>query len=164
MAPNSCEICVRALSSNFFITLREPDLRNIFLSDIFNLRGVSQYIDLQWQVIFSALWEFVIPNTNAIIFKTKNFYDSFVPTLKATSNLNILEKEMMVIATLFRNLQTVKDLVRPPSKKQRFRAHFDIQHVKESQTLVKSAWEHFHHSFSSLWEKLIWKIFPLAIS
>ena len=163
MAPNSCEICVRALSSNFFITLREPDLRNIFLSDIFNLRGVSQYIDLQWQVIFLALWEFVIPNTNAIIFKTKNFYDSFVPTLKATSNLNILEKEMMVIATLFRNLQTVKDLVRPLSEKHSFRAPFDSQHVKGSKTLVKSEREHFHHICALLWGNLIWKISPLVI-
>ena len=45
----------------------------------------------------------------------------------------------MVIATLFRKLQTVKDLGRPPSKKHRFRTPFDIQHTKGSQTLVKSA-------------------------
>ena len=46
---------------------------------------------------------------------------------------------MIVIATLFRKLQTVKDLVkRPLSKKHRFRAPFDSQHVKGSHTLVKS--------------------------
>ena len=44
---------------------------------------------------------------------------------------------MIVIATLFRNLQTVKDLVRPLYKKQRFRAPFDSQHATESQNLVK---------------------------
>ena len=46
---------------------------------------------------------------------------------------------MIVIATLFRKLHTAKDLVRPLSKKQRFRTPFDSQHAKGSQTLVKSA-------------------------
>ena len=45
---------------------------------------------------------------------------------------------MIVIRTLFRKLQTVKDLVRPLSKKHRFRTTFDSQHVKQSQTLLKS--------------------------
>ena len=42
------------------------------------------------------------------------------------------EKKMIVIATLYLKLQTVKDLVRPLFKKQRFRESFDNQHVKES--------------------------------
>ena len=59
-------------------------------------------------------------------------------------------------------IQTVKYLFGPLSKKRRFRTSFDSQHVKESQTFVKSAWEHFYHIFSSLWlEKMIWKISPL---
>ena len=77
--------------------------------------------------------------------------------------LNILKKKMIVIATLFRKLQTVKDLVRPLFKKHRFRNSFDNQHVKGSQSLVKSGSEHFHHIFSSLWETLILKISPLVI-
>ena len=35
--------------------------------------------------------------------------------------------------------------------------------VKGSQTLVKSAWEQFYDIFSSLWGKLIWKMFLLVI-
>ena len=46
---------------------------------------------------------------------------------------------MNFIATLFRKLQTVKDLVRPFYKKQRFRTPFDSPHVKGSQTLLKSS-------------------------
>ena len=46
---------------------------------------------------------------------------------------------MIVIATLLRKLKAVKDLVRRLSKKQCFRTHFDIQDVKEFQTLVKLA-------------------------
>ena len=46
---------------------------------------------------------------------------------------------MIVIATLFRKLQTVKDLVRPPFKKHPFRNPFDSQIIKVAQTLVKSA-------------------------
>ena len=55
---------------------------------------------------------------------------------------------MIVIATLFWKLQTVEKLVRPLFKKHRFRNSFDNQHIKESQTLVKSASEHCHHFFN----------------
>ena len=57
----------------------------------------------------------------------------------------------------------MKDLVRPLSKEQCFRTPFVSQHVKESQTLLKSAWEHFHHIFSLLWQSLTWKMSPLVI-
>ena len=43
------------------------------------------------------------------------------------------------MSTLFQVLQTVKDLVRRLSKKHRFRTPFDSQHVKGSQTIVKSS-------------------------
>ena len=71
--------------------------------------------------------------------KPKTFSDSFVPFPEYASNLKHFEKKMMVIATLFRKLQTVKDLVTPLSKKYRFRTSFERQHVKGSQTLVKSS-------------------------
>ena len=54
---------------------------------------------------------------------------------------------MIVISALFRKLQNVKDLGRPLSKKHRFRKPLDSQHVKGSQTLVKSSCEHFHYIF-----------------
>ena len=41
-----------------------------------------------------------------------------------------------MVATLFRKLQTGKDLFRPVSKKHHFRTNFDSEHVKGSQ--VKS--------------------------
>ena len=46
---------------------------------------------------------------------------------------------MIVIAALFGKLQTVTELVRPLSKKHRFRRPFDSQHVKGSQAVVKPA-------------------------
>ena len=70
---------------------------------------------------------------------------------------------MIVIPTLFRKLQTVKELVRLLSKKHRFRTPFDNQLVKEFQPVEKSAWDHFHLAFSSLWENLIWRRSALAI-
>ena len=82
--------------------------------------------------------------------KRKTFIDSFFPFLESTSNFNHFEKKIILIAPSFRELQTVKDLVRPLSKKHRFRIPFYSHHVKGSQTLVKSALEHFHHIFSSL--------------
>ena len=73
----------------------------------------------------------------------KKFSDSFVRFWNFDLILSILEKKMIVIATLFRKLETVKDFVTPLSKKHTFRALFYSQHVRGSQTLVKSAWEHF---------------------
>ena len=70
---------------------------------------------------------------------------------------------MILIATLFHKLQTVKELVRPLFKKYRLRNSFESQHIKGSQILVKSASEQFYQIFSSLWETLIWKVSPLVI-
>ena len=46
---------------------------------------------------------------------------------------------MIVIATLFGKLDTVKELVRPLSKKHRSRTLFDTEHVKDFQILAKPA-------------------------
>ena len=52
--------------------------------------------------------------------------------------LNILKRRMIVLATFFRKLHTLKDLDRPLSKKHRFGPSLDSQLVKESQTYIKS--------------------------
>ena len=61
-----------------------------------------------------------------------------------------MKKKMIFIAIAFPQLHTVKDLVRPLSKKRRFRTPFESQYVKGPQNFVKSAWEHFHQITSSL--------------
>ena len=53
--------------------------------------------------------------------------------------LKIFLEKFIVIAVIFRNLQTVKNLVRQFSKKGRFRTSFHTQNVKGAQTLVKYA-------------------------
>ena len=75
---------------------------------------------------------------------------------------NILEKKRIVIANVLPVLQTVKDFVRPLPKKHGFRTYFDSQHVKGSQTLVKSSGERVYHNSSSLWAEMIWKNSPLV--
>ena len=74
---------------------------------------------------------------------------------------NILQTKNIVIANVFPKLQTVKHLVRPLSKKRRFRTSFNSQYVKDAQTLVKSVWKHFDHIFPSLWGEMVSKIFLL---
>ena len=76
---------------------------------------------------------------------------------------NFLKKNMMVIANAFAKLQTVKNFLRPFCKKRRLGTRFHSQHVKVSQNLAKSPWEHFYNGFWSFWEKLIWKISPLVL-
>ena len=46
---------------------------------------------------------------------------------------------MNVIATLFRKLQTMKDMDRALSKKHRFGTPLDSHHIKGSETYIKSA-------------------------
>ena len=48
------------------------------------------------------------------------------------------KKRIIVIANVFSELQAVKILIRPLSKKRRFGTRFDSQHVKASQVLAKS--------------------------
>ena len=45
---------------------------------------------------------------------------------------------MIVIAKVFPKLQTLKILLRPLSKKRRFRTRIESQHVKAPQILAKS--------------------------
>ena len=95
--------------------------------------------------------------------KRTTFSRGFPPFLAFTSIFKEFERNMIVISKVFPKLPSVKDLVRPLSKEQCFRTPFNSQHVKESQTFVKSASEHFYHIFSSLWGKLIWKMSLLVI-
>ena len=77
--------------------------------------------------------------------------------------LNILKEKMKVTANVFPKIQTVKNLVGALSKTRRFRTCFDSEHVKASQMLAKSPWEHFCHVFSSFLGKLIYKMSPLVL-
>ena len=52
--------------------------------------------------------------------------------------LNILKEKMIVIGNIFQKLHSVKNLLRPLSKKRRFKTRFDSQHAKTSQILAKS--------------------------
>ena len=70
---------------------------------------------------------------------------------------------MIVTVNVFAKLQTVKILIRPLSKKRRFRTRFDSEHVKASQMLREFPWEHFCHVFLSFSVKLIWKMSPLVL-
>ena len=94
--------------------------------------------------------------------KNQNLFLNFLFCLcNVHQILNISKKKMIVIGNVFPILQTVKGLVRSVPKIHHFRTSFDSQHVKGSQTLVKSAREHFYQIFSSLWWEMILKICPL---
>ena len=139
----------------FFITLRKPDFQNIFLSDMLTLRVAWYHIDYQWEVSCSRIWQFVDSVQMQLSWKLRFFSRFSAPFLETTLNFENLEKKMIFIPTIFRKLQTAKVLViRPLSKKRRFRTPFDSQYVKGSKNLVKSSWEHFLyilHHFERTW-------------
>ena len=66
----------------------------------------------------------------------------------------------MIIANVFPKLATAQGFFKQLTIQRRLKTSFHSQHVKRSQTLVKSSWVHFYHTFSSLWLEIIWKIYP----
>ena len=84
----------------------------------------------------------------------QKFENSTLPIQYRWNFKYFTKKKMSVITNVFPKLKPVKDVVRALSKKPIFRRPFERQHVKVSQTLVKSAWQHFYHNFSLPWEKI----------
>ena len=65
--------------------------------------------------------------------KNKKLFHNFLFDLwNLHQILNISKKNMMVIANIFPKLKNLKILVRPLSKKRRFRKRFASQHVQVS--------------------------------
>ena len=69
--------------------------------------------------------------------KQKTFSAVFNPVLESTSNFKHFEKMLIVVDTLLRKLQTLKELLIPLSKKHRFITPFESQHFKGSLTPAK---------------------------
>ena len=89
--------------------------------------------------------------------KEKHFHGFLFHSWNLDHISNIYKKRKIVIANVFRKLATIQGLVTPLTIQRRLKTSFQIQHVKRFQTLVKSSWEHFYHTFSSLWREMIWK-------
>ena len=75
-----------------------------------------------------------------------DFISEIFHQIQIHQSLDILEKKVTLIASVFLKLWTLRKM----SKKPGFRASFDSQHAKKSQTLMKSSRQHFDHISSSL--------------
>ena len=152
---------MRALLLYFSITVRRKDLENISLIEVWNHRVVCQHMDCRLRVSCYGLSEYPVPYSDLVILKKKTFSKFFIPFMESPSNFEHFEKKKkIVIANVFPKLATIQSLVTPLTIQRRLKTTFNSQHVKRFQTLVKSAWEHFYHIFSSLWEEMIRKISP----
>ena len=98
------------------------------------------------------MWEFAVPYSSPVILKTKSIFSVFYSIVWNLHQIsNIFKKKKIVIANVFPKLATVQGLVTPLTIQLRLKTSFDSQDVKRFQTLVKSSWEHFYHTFRSLW-------------
>ena len=93
----------------------------------------------------------------------KLFLDFFLHFWNVHQIWNILKKRMIVIANVFPKVQTVKNLLRPLSKKRCFITRLNSQHVKASEIPANTPWQRFYHVFSSFSRKLIPKMVPLEL-
>ena len=64
---------------------------------------------------------------------------------------------------IFPKLRTAKGVLRSTAKRPPFTRPFEKWHGKWSQTPLKSAWQHLHQIYWSLWIKLSWKESLLVI-
>ena len=76
--------------------------------------------------------------------------------------MNFFKNKMTLIAELFAKLRTPKNMVRPISRKFRFKGSFGKQHGKQAQTLLKFEPQHIYHIYWSLWRQLTCKKPPLV--
>ena len=84
---------MRAVSSNFFISLRHPDLEYISLSNVLNLtvlRNTSTANGKHPVRDLENLWSRI---QMTLSLKRKTFVDSFVRFLESTSNFKSFEKK-----------------------------------------------------------------------
>ena len=79
--------------------------------------------------------------------KPKTFSQFLSPFLKPTLNFGPFNKRMTPIADVFPKLQTLKNVAEKISKKSSFRGHFDKQHAKGDQTLLKSEPHHLYQIY-----------------
>ena len=76
---------------------------------------------------------------------------------------NHLKKKMTLKVFISPKLRTAKDVLRSTAKRPPFTRPFEKWHGKRSQTPLKSALQHLHQIYWSLWIKLSWKESLLVI-
>ena len=81
----------------------------------------------------------------------KYYLNSFLRFLNLDSIFKIFEWKVTLIADVFFNLRTLKDVVRYMPKKSRFTGPFHNWHGKWAETLLKSELQHFYHIYWSVW-------------
>ena len=70
---------------------------------------------------------------------------------------------MTLIADVFPNLRTAKNVVRSMYKNARFRREYENQDGKPAQTLLKLERQHLYHIYWSMWNQLTYKKSHLVI-
>ena len=84
---------MRLVSSNFFISLRHPDLENISLSNVLNLSVLRNTLTANDKHPLRDFENLLSPIQMTLSLKRKTFVDSFVPFLESTSNFKRFEKK-----------------------------------------------------------------------
>ena len=107
--------------------------------------------------------------------KQKTFSEFFAAFLKSSLNFEHFQKKDDSHSWGISEITDSEKHGYIKSKKYRFKGSFGKQHGKRAQTLLKFAWEHLYHIYSSLWRQftckksllVTWKIsrvFPKTMS
>ena len=84
---------MRAVSSNFFISLRHPHLEDISFSNVLNLSVLRNTLTANDKHPVRDFENLLSPIQMTLSLKRKTFVDSFVRFLESTSNFKCFEKK-----------------------------------------------------------------------
>ena len=131
---------MRLLLQNFFVTLSETDQGNLSFSLIFELlRVFIKTLTTDHKYSLCYIWNLQVVDQMQLSKKRKTFSQFCSPFLNSSSTFECFDKKMTFTANVFLKLKTVRDVVRRNFGWPGFRALFDSEHVKASQTLTKYA-------------------------
>ena len=134
--------CLKLQDSTFIIFFHhfcETELENVSVSYMWKLRTLYKHIDKH----FPCNCENLLQPIQVQLSKSKKYFLNFKVHFRNLHQvLNILKKKMTLIAYVM-------------SKKHHFRTLFNSQLVNGSQTLVKSAWQHFYNKWHIIWLSLV---------
>ena len=91
----------------------------------------------------------------------KTFSHFFVQFMESPSNFKYFRKQDDRDSQCISEITDSQSLVRPLSRKLRFKTSFDSQRVNGYETIVKAAWQNSYQFFLSLWREMTWNISPL---
>ena len=140
------------------------ELEKVWFILMLNLKTVCSHIDYRWQVFLPQYAEFSATTSNAVIWKTEDFFWIFFAFLKCAWNLEHFERKDECPSLIISEIIVSKGLATETSTRSCFRTPFGNQRVNGLETPLKVARHHYYPLFPWISFKLSSKKTALLLS